>query len=65
LGKRIKEVRESKGIKQTALAEMSGISRRTIVRIEKEGCCQVDTLVILAQALRVSPGSLIPQTIPL
>ena len=53
---RLKEVREEKGISQEKLAELSGISRQTIFKIESdpEFNARVDTIKKLAEALDVN-----------
>ena len=53
---RLKEVRESRGVSQEKLAELSGISRQTISKIETdpEFNAKVDTIKRLADALDVS-----------
>ena len=53
---RLKEVREEKGISQEKLAELSGISRQTIFKIESnpEFNAKVDTIKKLADALEVT-----------
>lgn len=53
MGYRIKELREAKGISQTALAAKCGISRQTIINMEK-GKTQTTTsktLLAIAKAL--------------
>ena len=53
IGTRIRQLRESAGLTQEALAQVAGIGRVTLVRIEKgEQSPRYDTLVSLAQALR-------------
>ena len=53
---RLKEVREEKNISQEKLAELSGISRQTISKIETdpEFNARVDTLKKLAEALETN-----------
>ena len=52
----LKEVREARGISQTELSELSGISRQRIILIEgdPEIVMRTDTLEKLAAALHVS-----------
>ena len=52
---RLKEVRESKNVSQEKLAELSGISRQTICKLEAdpEFNARVDTIKALAEALEV------------
>ena len=52
---RLKEVREDKSMSQEKLAELSGISRQTIYKLEAdpEFNAKVDTIKKLADALEV------------
>ena len=60
LGSRIKQLRNQRALSQEALAEESGLSLRTIQRIENGSSNPTgDTLKRLAQALNVSPDELI------
>ncbi len=64
LAKRIKELRNRKGMSQEILAEESGLSLRTIQRIENgETEPTGDTLKRLSNALNVNPDELIDWTI--
>ena len=57
---KIKELRESKGLSQEELCENSGISLRTIQRIENgESVPRGSTLKTIASSLNVSPDFLI------
>lgn len=57
---KIKELRESKGLSQEELCEDSGISLRTIQRIENgESVPRGSTLKTIASSLNVSPDLLI------
>ena len=59
LSENIKNLRKRKGISQELLAEKSGVSLRTIQRIENgEGEPRGDTMVRLANALEVAPDEL-------
>ncbi|WP_167614134.1 helix-turn-helix domain-containing protein [Maribellus sediminis] len=59
LAKNIKELRNRKGISQELLAEKSGVSLRTVQRIENgETEPRGDTLVRLAEALDTAPENL-------
>lgn len=51
---KIKEIRLEKGISVPKLAEMSGVSRRTIQDLEKRGDCMLSTAAKLASAMDVS-----------
>ena len=44
----LKEIRLSKGISVPKLVELSGVPRRTIQDIEKNGDCRVSTAIKLA-----------------
>lgn len=59
----IRQLRESQGLTQAALAEKSGVSRVTIARIEGGRQLRVDLEVLdrLARALGVAPGLLIAE----
>lgn len=50
----LKEIRLSKGISVPKLVELSGVPRRTIQDIEKNGDCRVSTAIKLADALKVT-----------
>lgn len=60
---RIKEIREKKKLTQEQLAEKSGISRVTIIRLENEENVetQMGTLKAIADALSVPVTRLIVQ----
>ena len=51
---RLKEIRLEKGLSVPKLVELSGIPRRTIQDIEKNGTCKLDTAIKLADVLNVS-----------
>lgn len=60
LSKRVKELRARRGLSQEQLAEKSGLSLRTIQRIENgETVPRGDTLRRLTVALQVSPDEII------
>jgi transcriptional regulator with XRE-family HTH domain len=64
LALRVKELRTKKGMSQELLAEESGLSLRTVQRIEKgETNPAGDTLKKLSNALNVTPDELIEWTI--
>ena len=61
---RVKELRNQKGMSQEILAEESGLSLRTVQRIENgESNPTGDTLKRLSDALQVNPDELIDWTI--
>lgn len=57
----VKALRDAKGWTLQELAERSGVSRATILRLEHRQTAGIDfaTLESLARALDVAPGSLI------
>jgi len=60
LGKKVKTLREAKGLSQYALSDESGISRSQITRLEiGELNCTMATLLTLAQTLEVEPKELL------
>lgn len=64
LGTRLKQLRVQKALSQEALAEESGLSLRTIQRIENGSSNPTgDTLKRLAHALNVSPDELVDWSI--
>ncbi len=48
---KLKELRNAAGLSLQALADLSGISRRTIEDIEARGDCRVSTAYTLCKAL--------------
>lgn len=65
IAKRIRELRKKKGLSQELLAENSGLSLRTIQRIENgETAPRGETLKRLADTLNVSPEEIIDWTVP-
>lgn len=60
LGKKVKALREAKGLSQYALSDESGISRSQIVRLENGDLnCTIATLLSIAQALEVEVKELV------
>ena len=57
---KLKEMRDAKGISQVELAEKSGVSRNTIIKIENnsEVCITTETMKKLAYALDVKPSDI-------
>ena len=53
--KLIKLMREERGWSQEQLATISGISERTVHRVEKDGKCSLESKMALASAFEVSP----------
>ena len=55
MANRLKEIRKARGITQAELAEKTGISRNTIINIERENLkyTQTETMKLLADALEV------------
>ena len=54
----IKALREAKAWSQDHLAQVSGVSLRTIQRVEAEGTASADTRMAIASALGITPGEL-------
>lgn len=50
----LKQIRTDKGLSVPKLVELSGVPRRTIQDIEKNGDCKVSTAIKLADALEVT-----------
>ena len=61
---RLKEIRLAKGLSVPKLVELSGIPRRTIQDIEKNGTCKFDTAIKLADVLNVSLDDFAGRTWP-
>jgi transcriptional regulator with XRE-family HTH domain len=61
---RLKEWRERRALSQLDLAEASGVSRATIINLEKGNEAFPSTVRKLAHALRVDPGDLQRATPP-
>lgn len=62
---RIRELRESRGLSQDALATAAGVRQATISELERRrgGKVDLDVLERIARVLDVAPGELIdPQT---
>ena len=55
---RLKDIRLAKGLSVPQLVELSGVPRRTIQDIEKNGTCKLDTAIKLADVLNVSLDNL-------
>ncbi len=55
---KLKQYRTENGWSQEQLAELSGISLRTIQRAEKEGRCSHESAMAIASAFDISPGEL-------
>lgn len=61
VGDRIREVREARGWSQEHLGEQAGLDRKTIYRMElAQYSTSIDFLMMVARALGVPPGSLMP-----
>lgn len=50
----LKQIRTDKGLSVPKLVALSGVPRRTIQDIEKNGDCKVSTAIKLADALEVT-----------
>lgn len=58
---KLKEIRKDRKLTQEELAKVSGVTRQTIIRIEKEQCKEVTvkTLLLLSDALKCSISDLL------
>jgi phage repressor protein C with HTH and peptisase S24 domain len=61
LGRKIKELRELRGMSQTDLANAVGLSQPVINKLEKGEQASTKKLIEVAEALGVSPGTLDPR----
>jgi transcriptional regulator with XRE-family HTH domain len=66
-GTRLRELRYERGLSQAELGRLAGISKATVVRLERQArmCCRGRTLARLAAALDEKPASsglLLPDT---
>jgi DNA-binding XRE family transcriptional regulator len=59
---KVQTMRRERGWSQEKLAAMSGLSERTIQRVEADGNCSLDTHMALASTFEVSPGELAPSS---
>ena len=57
---RIKELRLQQGMSQEKLAQISGVSMRTVQNVERGGNAKVSTIMAFASALGVKPAELLP-----
>ncbi|HZS59719.1 MAG TPA: helix-turn-helix transcriptional regulator [Gemmatimonadaceae bacterium] len=66
LARRLRELREARGLTQAELAEMAGLRRATVTEWENEDRQRpvIDVLVKLAKALGVEPGELLQSPAP-
>lgn len=60
-GRMIRIERERRGMTQTQLADVAGVSQATLSRIEVAGGGRADTLMKLATALDLSVTALLPE----
>lgn len=51
LSDRLKQVRLARGLQQSELAARAGVSRGTVMGLEKSGNCTISSLVRIVQAL--------------
>jgi transcriptional regulator with XRE-family HTH domain len=59
--KRLKTIRESKGITLYRLAQLTGLSKQGVINLEAENADpKLSTLVLLGKALHVPPWELVP-----
>ncbi|MER8158185.1 helix-turn-helix transcriptional regulator [Streptomyces sp. NPDC094472] len=59
VGDRIRDLREERELSQERLAELTGLSRHTVYRIElAQYGTSIDHLALIARALRIEIGAL-------
>lgn len=58
---RLRSLREQRGWSQEQLADVSGLSARTIQRVEATGAASLETRMALAAALALAPADLLVQ----
>lgn len=56
---RLRSLREQRGWSQEQLADVSGLSARTIQRVEASGTASLETRMALAAALELAPSDLL------
>jgi transcriptional regulator with XRE-family HTH domain len=59
IAENLRKARERSGLTQTELAEKTGIDQRQISRYENGQICKYDKLVLIAEALNISPSNLL------
>lgn len=50
----LKQLRQQAGLSQSRLADLCGLSRRTIEDIERRGDCRISTARIICDTLNIS-----------
>ena len=60
-GEKLKQERSAKGWSQELLAKASGLSLRTIQRVEKNHNASIETILSIASALSITPSQLYPE----
>jgi transcriptional regulator with XRE-family HTH domain len=55
---RLREIREKRALSQYELAEQSGVSRQTIIRLENGGESHPRTIRRLAEFFKIEPAEL-------
>lgn len=60
----VRELRRERGWSQEQLAVISGLSERTIQRIETDGACSLDSKMALASAFELPPSALSAKEVP-
>lgn len=61
---RLRSLREQRGWSQEQLADVSGLSARTIQRVEATGAAALETRMALAVALELAPADLLAAAQP-
>ncbi|MGH8399335.1 MAG: helix-turn-helix domain-containing protein, partial [Gammaproteobacteria bacterium] len=54
LGTRLRQQRISQGLTQQHLAELAGVARRSVIRLEDTGIGKTDTLIRILTALNIA-----------
>lgn len=66
LGTRLRQQRISQGVTQQHLAELAGVARRSVIRLEDNGVGKTDTLLRILTALNIADrlDTLLPEATP-
>lgn len=66
LGTRLRQQRISQGLTQQHLAELAGVARRSVIRLEDTGIGKTDTLIRILTALNIADrlDTILPEETP-
>ncbi len=66
LGTRLRKQRISQGLTQQHLAELAGVARRSVIRLEDTGIGKTDTLIRILTALNIADrlDTILPEETP-